>query len=170
MADVSIYNTIRSSKVNTGLAPSYFSTRIFDEDGQVCPIRSNVSDYGVTGVARDSINTYTSGCFSPLSRIVVENVQRPQYSTYLNADAINSPGIGDEDNQSDYAYQTKTSYDTQLGYNYTRPVAPNMRPSYKFSQARPVNQEFNNKQLRESEKVNCFMNRVYSDRNCDANS
>ena len=169
--DVSIYNSIRSAKVTTGNAWQYQGMRTFDDSATVCPSRANVSDFGVVGVARDSINTYAPGCFSALNRMTVENVQRPRYSTYLNASAINSPGIGDDDiAQPDAVYSSsKPYYDTQLGGTYVRPVQPRdqMSPQFQLSQfkaAGPVNP-----QLNEANTVSCIMNRTYEGRSCNAN-
>jgi hypothetical protein len=171
MGDVSIYNSIRSSKVTTGNAMQYAGMRTFDESAQVCPTRSNVSDFGVVGVARDSLNTYAPGCFSALNRMTVENIQRPRYSTYLNASAINSPGIGDDDmSVADGQYGgSKPYYDTQLGNQYIRQVAPDdqLRPQFQMSQFRSNGPT--NPQLQESNDVSCIMNRTYENRNALCN-
>ena len=71
----------------------------------------------------------------------------------------------------DYQYSgSKPQYDTQLGYQYVRPVLPRsqMSPSYNLSQFRatgPVDA-----QLKEANEINCIMNRTYENRNCDANA
>lgn len=170
MGDVSIYNSIRSAKVTTGNAWQYQGMRTFDDSAQVCPARANVSDFGVIGVARDSINSYAPGCFSALNRMTVENVQRPRYSTYLNASAINSPGIGDDDMpQEDGQYGgSKPNYDTQLGYQYVRPIQSRdqMYPQYQLSQFRAVGQS--DPQLQESNQISCIVNRTYENRDCNA--
>lgn len=171
MGDISIYNSIRSSKVTTGNAWQYQGMRTFDDSAQVCPVRANVSDFGVVGVARDTLNSYAPGCFSALNRMTVENVQRPRYSTYLNASAINSPGIGDDDmSREDGQYGgSKPNYDTQLGYQYVRPVASRdqLNPVYQLSQFKAEGPT--NPQLNESNNVSCIMNRTYENRNCAAN-
>lgn len=171
MGDVSIYNSIRSAKVTTGNAWQYQGMRTFDDSAQVCPTRSNVSDFGVVGVARDSLNTYAPGCFSALNRMTVENVQRPRYSTYLNASAINSPGIGDDDMaQADGQYGgSKPHYDTMLPGNFVRPVQSDdqLRPQFQLSKFRSNGPS--NPQLDESNNISCFMNRNYENRNCMAN-
>jgi hypothetical protein len=169
MADVSIYNVIRSSKVTTGNAAMYSGMRTFDSSAQVCPTRSNVSDSGIVGVSRDSVNSYAPGCFSALDRMIVENVQRPRYSTYLNASAINIPGIGDDDlPQPNLEYQSKPYYDTQLGYTYVRPVQPRntMTPPQLWSDMKPVGNV--SAQDTEANNVSCFMDRTYENRNCEA--
>lgn len=171
MGDVSIYNSIRSAKVTTGNAQQYASMRTFDSSAQVCPSRANVSDFGVVGVARDSLNTYAPGCFSALNRMTVENVQRPRYSTYLNASAINSPGIGDDDmSVADAVHgSSKPHYDTQLGYQYVRPAQPDdqLRPQFQMSKFRSNGPS--DPQLEEANKISCVMNRTYENRNALCN-
>ena len=169
MGEASIYNVIRSSKVTTGLAPNFWSMRRFDDSATVCPARANVSDSGVAGVPRDSINTLTEGCFSPLDRMITENVQRPKYSVYLNASAIQQAGVGDEDMLvPDPQYQNKTAYDTMLGYQYTRPVLPReqMHPSYNLSQFKS-NSPNVSAQEQEQQKISCIMDRTYESRQCN---
>ena len=171
MGDISIYNSIRSAKVTTGNAWQYQGMRTFDDSAQVCPTRANVSDFGVVGVARDTLNSYAPGCFSALNRMTVENVQRPRYSTYLNASAINSPGIGDDDvSMADGQYGgSKPHYDTQLGYQYVRPVQSRdqLNPAYQLSGFRATGPS--NAQLNDANNVSCIMNRTYENRNCVAN-
>lgn len=171
MGDLSIYNNIRSSKVTTGNAWQYAGMRSFDSDALVCPTRANVSDSGVVSVARDSINTYTVGCFSPLDRMVVENVQRPRYSTYLNASAISVPGVGDSDlPYSDPEYQSKRYYDTNLGKTWTGQQLDRseMHPTYPLSKFQARDPGFNNAQIKEANKVQCFMDRTFEQRDCSA--
>ncbi len=169
---MSIYNNIRSSKVTTGNAAQYQGMRSFDTSAQVCPTRQNVSDSGSVGISRDTINTYTAGCFSPLDRMTVENVQRPRYSTYLNASAINDPGVGDDDMpQPDAEYQTKPHYDTQLGYQYVRPVLPyeQVYPQYNSSNFGYATAEaMKNKQYQEADYVQCFMGNKDNQVMCNA--
>ena len=167
MGDLSIYNNIRSSKVTTGNAVLFQSTRTFDDDAKVCPARSNVSDYGVIGVPRDSINTLTAGCYSALNRITVENLLRPSYSEYLNASAISIPGVGSDSATANFAYQSSPYYDTQLGNQYIRPVEQSnqIHPEYKLSQFKAVGPV--NPQLAEANKVSSFMNSTYENRYFD---
>jgi hypothetical protein len=171
--DVSIYNSVRGNKVTTGNAAQYQGMRTFDNTAQVCPPRSNVSDYGVAGVSRDSINTYTAGCFDPMDRMEVENIQRPRYATYLNAAAISSPGVGDDDYGTvDFQYgASKPYYDTQLGNQYVRPIESRdqMFPEYKVGQLQLNKGVTDNAQLREANYVNCMMSREGEQRYCDAN-
>lgn len=168
MGSLSIANNFRSAKVTTGNAWQYQGMRTFDDDAQVCPTRSNVSDSGVIDVARDSINTLAPGCFSALNRMMVENVQRPRYSPYLNASAINYPGVGDSDLPApDEQYSSsKPFYDTQLGYQYVRPVQDSqiMRPEYKMSSFKAVGPV--SEQDKETQYVGCFMKRAGENRDC----
>ena len=169
MASVSISNVIRSSKVNAGNVWQYQGMRTFDDSAQVCPSRANVSDSGVVGVARDSINTYAPGCFSALDRMTVENMQRPHYSSYLNASAINDPGVGD-DSVDPSTFQSMASnqpYDTMFGNTITtRPVLPKsqLTPSYTAS-------DYGSGQTaleKEMNFVRCAVNSVYDQRGCNA--
>jgi hypothetical protein len=137
MGDFS-FKSIRSFAVTTGNAANYQSMSLagLDPEATVNPDRANVSDSGVAGVPRDSINTLTVG-FSPLDRMTDEGLLRPQYSTYLNADAINMPGVGSDDlAEADYENQVRSNYDTQLGYQYVRRQAV-QAPQYKLSQFKP---------------------------------
>lgn len=173
--DVSIYNSVRGSKVTTGNAGQYQGMRTFDESAQVCPARANVSDYGINGVARDSINTYAPGCFSALDRMVVENIQRPRYATYLNASAISDPGVGDNDYTSvDFQYgENKPYYDTQLGYQYVRPIESDdqMYPPYNVKDMK-LAEGAQNAPSPDLLYADCIMNRTYEQRNenCSAAS
>jgi hypothetical protein len=126
MSDISIYNNIRSFKVTTGNAAILQSENTFG-DRNNCPVRYNVSDNGVIDVSRNSINVYTPGCSSPLNRMLVENALRPEYSYYLNADAIQQV-------EGDYEYQkvsqstlpVKNYVDTLNGHQYVRDIADGM--------------------------------------------
>lgn len=172
MAD-SIYNTIRSSKVSVGNAPLFQGMRIFDDRAMVCPRRANISDYGVVDVPRDSINTLTAGCYSALDRMTVENLQRPRYSTYLNAEAIDIPGIGDSDLYSsgtEEMMQSKPFYDTQLGYQYVRPVVDKSILSPEFASSDISTKDgAKNAQVAEGDYINCIVSRKYDNRNCNPN-
>lgn len=171
MGDISIYNSIRNSKVNTGNVWQYQGMRTFDDSAQVCPARANVSDSGVTGVPRDSIQSYAPGCFSALDRMTVENIQRPHYSSYLNASAINDPGVGDDAmSSSDYEFANAQPYDTMFGNSITtRPVLDKsqLAPTYKVS-AQMANAQ--NAQEREAAYVRCAVNSVYDQHGCDASA
>jgi|688.fasta_scaffold426511_2 hypothetical protein len=130
MGDISIYNTIRSFKVTTGNAPILQSENTFG-DRNNCPVRYNVSDNGVIDVPRNSINVYSAGCSSPLNRMLVENALRPEYSYYLNTDAIQQV-------EGDFEYQkvksstipTTNYVDTMLGNQYVRNIADNLQNTY----------------------------------------
>lgn len=156
MGDLS-FKSIRSAFVTTGNAANYHSMGLagFDEDATVNPDRASVSDSGVFNVARDSINTLAPG-FNPLDRMDVENIQRPRYSTYLNANAINVPGVGDNDLlEADQRNQTRSAYDTELGYQYVRNQVTNP-PVYKLNQFRPRSGQMTAEE-KDKLKVNCMM-------------
>ncbi|MDD4931351.1 MAG: hypothetical protein PHG66_04390 [Candidatus Colwellbacteria bacterium] len=173
MGDVSIYNSIRNSKVNTGNVWQYQGMRTFDDSAQVCPARANVSDSGVVGVARDSIQSYAPGCFSALDRMTVESMQRPHYSSYLNASAINDPGVGDDAmSASDYEYAASQPYDTMFGNTITtRPVLPKaqLAPTYRSSDQTAANGAANAQEL-EANYIRCAVNSVYDQHGCDASA
>lgn len=71
-------------RVNTGTAPYIQSERVFNNADKVCILRPNISDDGVVGVSRNSINTMAAGCNSPMERVSVENRLRPMYLSQLN--------------------------------------------------------------------------------------
>jgi hypothetical protein len=60
--------------------------------------------------------------------MLIENALRPEYSYYLNADAIQQV-------EGDFEYQkvlqstlpVKNNVDTLIGYQYVRPIADNMQ-------------------------------------------
>jgi hypothetical protein len=139
--DISLYSTIRTPHVNAGAAPMLQSARIFS-DWRVCPQRSNISDSGVIGVARDSINTLTAGCNSAMSRVTVENSLRPRYSSYLNVDqGLAGVGYDDSLQTTDFANQNAPYYDTMLSGRMVREsVAPYgaLHPFYDIASAPPA--------------------------------
>jgi hypothetical protein len=176
MSNLSITAAVRTSKVNPGNAPEYHSMRLWDSSAQVCPTRANVSDSGVVGVARDSIDTYGqfNGCFSPLDRITVENALRPRYAVYLNADSIDTPGVGDEDLSSaaplgNIAANNQLPYDTRWGNSHQfgqQLPRWQMQPQVKYSSLKPAFSGPQNPQINEANEVSCFMNVVNERRNC----
>jgi hypothetical protein len=123
MSTISIGNAMRIPKVTTGNAGQYASMRIYDPEAQVCPLRSNFDDYG-RWAAHSSINTHAAGCDSAMDIIDVENAHRGGYSEYLNASAIDYPGVGysDREREVQQVIDNKPFYDTQLGYTYTRGI------------------------------------------------
>lgn len=167
MGDISIYNSLRIAKVASGHAWQYQGMRTFDDTAQVCPTRANVDDVG-REASRDSIYTYAPGCYSALDRMTTENMQRPRYSTYLNASAINMPGAGDDDLlQPDGRFSNaKNTYDTQLGNQYVRPIAnqETINPVYSYDKFSASGET--NPQYEEANRVNCFMN-AYQQRSCN---
>lgn len=171
MGDTAIYSALKISKVNPGAAPQYLGMRTFDPSAQVCPVRANVSDSGVIGVARDTIDTYgqANGCYSPLDRITVENNLRPRYAIYLNADAINVPGVGD-DNLPTYnsSAQNSVPYDTRFGNpSQFGQQLPTMAPTVKYSSMQAASQAVAaNKQIQEANQVDCFMSSKFQRGSC----
>ena len=138
MGDLS-FKSIRSFSVTTGNAPNYHSMGLagFDPEARSLPMRSNVSDSGVAGVARESIDTLAAGA-DPDYRIVAENILRPNYAVYLNAGAIKMAGVGNNDlPEPDYANQARVNYDTDLGYQYVRNQVTNP-PAFQASKFRTL--------------------------------
>jgi hypothetical protein len=176
---LSLTSAVRVSKVNVGNAAEFHSMRLWDPSAQVCPARANVSDSGVVGVPRDSIDTYGqfNGCYSPLDRMTVENSLRPRYSIFLNADAIDTPGVGDEDLSSaapagNFDSQQQLPYDTRFGnsrqFGQQLPRFQ-MQPQVKYSSTAPSPNYAAgpmNDQIEEANKVGCFMATVGERRNC----
>lgn len=171
MSGVSIYDAVRVSKVNVGNAPMYAGMRSFDPSAQVCPARSNVSDSGVVGVARDSIQTYTAGCFSPLDRITVENNLRPRYSVYLRASAINDPGVGDPNLTAANPDAQGGPYDSRFGngQQFGQQLPWNeMIPQVKYTSMHASSPDVaSNPQLQEANQVDCFMNTLNRRQGCN---
>ena len=161
MSTISIGNTIRSPKVTTGNADQYASMRIYDPDAQVCPTRANFDNYGRWAV-HDTINTYAPGCFSALDRINVENSLRPDYSEYLNAWAINYPGVGYSDREKPVqpSNENKPTYDTQLGYSFARGITGQEEPSYVF-------RDNDYKAYGVDPDIGCIMNSTFENRECN---
>ena len=127
MSAISISKNVRSFKVTTGNAPILQSENAFG-DRNNCPVRYNVSDNGVIDVSRNTINVYSPGCASPLNRMLIENALRPEYSYYLNADAIQQV-------EGDFEYQkvkastlpTTNYVDTMIGNQYVRNIADGLQ-------------------------------------------
>jgi hypothetical protein len=173
---LSLSAALKVSKVNVGNAAEFQSMRLWDPSAQTCPTRANVSDSGVVGVARDTIDTYGqyNGCFSPLDRITVENALRPRYAVYLNADAIDTPGVGDEDlssaaplgnidAQNQLPYDTRWGNSQQFGQQLPR---WQMQPQVKYSTMKPVFSGPQNPQIEEANQIACIMSTVGERRNC----
>jgi hypothetical protein len=161
MSTISIGNAMRAPKVTTGNADQYASMRIYDPEAQVCPIRSNFDDYG-RWAAHDSINTYAPGCYSAMDRIDIENSHRPGYSEYLNAWAINYPGVGYSDRENQMQMQTsnenKPYYDTQLGHTFSRGITGEEDVYVRNNQQSIYGVD---------QGIGCFMDSTYQNRSCN---
>lgn len=164
MSDVTIYNTVSGNKVATQNAAQFASLRIFDQnDGLLCPVRANVSDFGVLDVSRNTLNTVTAGCYDPMVRMTVENSLRPQYSVYLNADAI-SQVEGDDYANGNFSLSANPStsdqvlYDTLLGGSTIRPIADNNQMNFQTSLSK-LQASAQTPEDKDLIKMRCIMNK-----------
>jgi hypothetical protein len=83
---ISLNGSLRTCKVNTAWANKIQSDRFENPNLMSCPVWSGRD---LTGrlVCENSFMTKTAGCDSASDRVLVENAQRPQYSTYTQLDA-----------------------------------------------------------------------------------
>lgn len=91
MSNISIEAAVRTCKVNTGWASRIQSDRFENSNLMMCPVW-NHRDLSGRVVCADSFYTKREGCNSPLDRIDVENMQRPQYMEYITLDASGIQG------------------------------------------------------------------------------
>lgn len=79
---VSLTSAINICRVGSGEADRIQSDRFLNPNNMVCPTWSG---YNLTGqaVCPDSFYTKSAGCNSALDRVTVENVLRPDYSSYV---------------------------------------------------------------------------------------
>jgi hypothetical protein len=79
MSSLSLEASIKTNKVNTGLAQSLHSQRYMDSKHMSCPIHTGLDTAGRSGCP-NSLMTRTAGCHSALNHVQVENsVHRPSY-------------------------------------------------------------------------------------------
>jgi hypothetical protein len=91
MSSLSLEASIKTNKVNTGLAHTLHSQKYMDPKHMSCPIHTGLDTAG-RKVHSDSFNTKTAGCHSPMDRVSIENdVTRPSYTQMIghNAHGIN---------------------------------------------------------------------------------
>lgn len=158
---LSLTASIRTPKINTGLAANLLSERRLDQSYIINPNRALYDDYGrEAGI--DTIVDETWGD-DPLLRMLVEDeVSRPQYSYYLNVPQ-GLQGVSDAEDYTSQAprYKSLKNADT-LSVN--RFDSLGFAPAYKINtELRP---EFNNlsyadqENLVEQERVNRIISRV----------
>ena len=93
---ISLLSSVQTCKVNTGYANKNQSDRFENPNAMLCHVWNGLDSYG-RAVSYDSYYTKTPGCSSALDRVVVENVQRPQYIDYIPLDAsgyLNPSSLG----------------------------------------------------------------------------
>jgi hypothetical protein len=97
MSNLSLAKSIRSCKVETGIASNIQSDRFLNPNQMVCIPWNGMNNKGQS-VCPDSQLTKTAGCNSAEDRVIVENNQRPQYIDYvtLNAAGIKGHIYGNE--------------------------------------------------------------------------
>lgn len=83
MSIVNLESALRTCKTNSGNAERVLSDRFLNPRNLVCPVWNGLDAAGRVSCA-DGFRTKTAGCNSAEDRIGVENVQRPQYMTYIS--------------------------------------------------------------------------------------
>lgn len=91
---ISLENSIRTCKVDTGWASRIQSDRFLNSENVLCIPWSGFDNLG-RKVCPDSYMTKRPGCNSPADRVVVENDLRPNYISYvtLNAQGIDGTNL-----------------------------------------------------------------------------
>lgn len=88
---VSLQSAVRTCDVNVEWASRIQSDRFLNPTNMLCPIWNGVDTAG-REVCVDSFKTKRAGCSSALDRVAVENNLRPQYSEYVNLQALGIEG------------------------------------------------------------------------------
>lgn len=83
MSIVNLESALRTCKTNSGNAERVLSDRFLNPRNLICPVWNGLDAAGRVSCA-DGFRTKTAGCNSAEDRIGVENVQRPQYMTYIS--------------------------------------------------------------------------------------
>lgn len=91
MSSLSLEASIRTCKIDSGLANKVQSDRFLNPNNMVC-VPWNGIDLQGRQVCADSFYTKTPGCNSAVDRVSVENAQRPQYCEYINLSAYGVDG------------------------------------------------------------------------------
>lgn len=105
---ISLENSIRTCKVETGSANRLESDRFLNSCNVTCPVWGGQDSTG-RFVCEDSFMTKAPGCNSATDRVDVENYQRPQYFDYVNLD-----GYGIQGNLYGQATVTKAHANSDL--------------------------------------------------------
>jgi hypothetical protein len=123
----SLSASVRTCQVESGEANRIQSDRFLNPNNMVC-IPWNGTDLTGRQVCPDSWYTKTPGCNSAEDRVMVENVQRPQYASYITLDAAGISGdiYGDVSAHNESLqrnkmlggiYSSEPTYGEQLGAN-----------------------------------------------------
>jgi hypothetical protein len=110
---LSLEKSIRTCDVNVGEANRIQSDRFFNPQNMVCIPWNGYNNKGQV-VSPDSWYTKTPGCDSAEDRVLVENMQRPQYMSYvtLGAQGIAGDFYGN--------YDAKKNSIGRTGFDYSR--------------------------------------------------
>ena len=139
---ISLQSAIRTCDVNVAWANRIESDRFLNPSNMLCPIWSGVDSTG-REVCVDSFKTKRAGCNSALDRVDVENNLRPQYSEYVNLQAlgIDGPSMSvDGSSQNPSNMHTKqVGADVKMRNYVSSNSNPNGAPSFgnQFKEARP---------------------------------
>ena len=80
---VNLESAIRTCKVDPAYSSRIQSDRFLNPKNMVCPVWNGLDTAGRLACA-NSFNTKREGCNSAEDRVMVENVQRPQYMQYIS--------------------------------------------------------------------------------------
>ena len=83
MSIVNLESALRTCKTNSANAERVLSDRFLNPRNLVCPVWNGLDAAGRVSCS-DGFMTKSAGCNSAEDRIGVENVQRPQYMTYIS--------------------------------------------------------------------------------------
>lgn len=89
---VSLNSSIRTCKIDPAYASKIESDRFLNPGNMVCPPWTGYDSAG-RPACPNSFMTKNAGCNSAQDRVLVENIQRPQYIEYVN---LSSNGIKGE--------------------------------------------------------------------------
>jgi hypothetical protein len=123
MSSLSLEASIKTNKVNTGLAQSLQSQRYMDSKHMSCPIHTGLDTTGRSG-CQNSLMTRTAGCHSALNHVQVENsVHRPSYHEFIGVSSYGITGelyhpTGQFGHVNSQGHYMNTDYNTNQNANY----------------------------------------------------
>jgi hypothetical protein len=159
-ATISLYGSLRTPKVDAGLAVNAESVRRLDADSIISPARDLYDLYG-REAELGSLDGYTYG-MDPEYIITLENaIRNPQYSYYLNVPQGLQGVNQDAKTLTPQVYMNKTEADS-LGVNRFQSLG--FAPTYKLTSAlRPQTKNLpkqDRRFLAEQTRLERIMNRV----------